>query len=128
MNQSPEDAVGPHSELLLGLASQLRRRNVEQSVAFKDVFNAHQGLLHVNEKLRQQTLEQDKVTHESRCADGPLSLHSHKVQRGLHLHERRSSTARVALLLWESASSSRDRKGVVFAFFAVNISGTSGCC
>lgn len=28
---------------------------------FKDVFTAHQGLLHINEKLRQQTLEQDKV-------------------------------------------------------------------
>lgn len=50
-----------HAELLRGLASKLRRRNLEQTAAFKDAFIAHQGLLNLNEKLRQQTLDQDKV-------------------------------------------------------------------
>lgn len=52
---------GGHAELLRGLASKLRRRNLEQTTAFKDAFIAHQGLLNLNEKLRQQTLDQDKV-------------------------------------------------------------------
>ena len=54
-------AAERHAKLLRSLASKLRHRNSEQSSAFKDVFNAHQGLLHLNEKLRQQTLQQDKV-------------------------------------------------------------------
>lgn len=50
-----------HKELLRSLASKLARRNLEESVPFKDVFLAHQGLLHINEKLTQQMLQQDKV-------------------------------------------------------------------
>lgn len=49
-------------ELLEGLLRQLRARNLEQTWPFKDVFNSHQGLLTLNEKLRQQTLDQDKVS------------------------------------------------------------------
>lgn len=50
-----------NTELLRELTKKLRRRNVEQTVAFRDVFMAHEGLLQLNAKLRQQTLEQDKV-------------------------------------------------------------------
>ncbi|CBN80137.1 conserved unknown protein [Ectocarpus siliculosus] len=49
-----------HKGLLRSLASKLARRNLEESVPFKDVFLAHQGLLHINEKLTQQMLQQDK--------------------------------------------------------------------
>lgn len=62
MIRSGEDG---HMDLLRGLAAQLRHRNAQQSWAFKDVFNAHQGLLGLNEKLRQQTLDQDKVTRQA---------------------------------------------------------------
>lgn len=55
-----------HAELLRGLASKLRGRNLEQTAAFKDVFYAHQGLLNLNVKLRQQTLDQDKVGRPDR--------------------------------------------------------------
>lgn len=62
MSQSSKaTAAERHAKLLRSLASKLRHRNSEQSSAFKDVFTAHQGLLHLNEKLRQQTLQQDKV-------------------------------------------------------------------
>ena len=73
-------AAQRHARLLQSLASKLRHRNAEIS-AFKDVFTAHQGLLHINEKLRQQTLQQDKVPtylqlgrnlhSRQRCAVGP---------------------------------------------------------
>lgn len=56
----PSDANGD-TELLRHLTKKLRRRNAEQTVAFKDVFMAHEGLLQLNAKLKQQTLEQDKV-------------------------------------------------------------------
>ncbi|CAM9264942.1 unnamed protein product [Ascophyllum nodosum] len=46
--------------LLRELALKLRRRNAEQTVAFRDVFKAHEGLLQLNAKLRQQTVDQDK--------------------------------------------------------------------
>ncbi|CAN0227374.1 unnamed protein product [Pylaiella littoralis] len=49
-----------HAKLLRSLAWKLRCRNLQQSSAFKDVYSAHGGLLHINEKLRQQTLQQDK--------------------------------------------------------------------
>lgn len=75
MSQSSKAAAAErHAKLLRSLASKLRHRNSEQSSAFKDVFSAHQGLLHLNEKLRQQTLQQDKVLsivlrfcHEPAC-------------------------------------------------------------
>lgn len=54
-----------HMALLHTLASKLRRRNLSQTVAFKDVYAAHQGVIYLNEKLRQQTLDQDKVRWES---------------------------------------------------------------
>eukprot|EP00903_Cladosiphon_okamuranus_P021611 g19872.t1 len=57
---STASAAERHAKLLRSLASKLRHRNSEQSSAFKDVFTAHQGLLLFNEKLRQQTLQQDK--------------------------------------------------------------------
>lgn len=50
-----------HAELLQSLLGKLRVRNAEQTLAFKDVFKSHQGLLTLNEMLRQQTLDQDKV-------------------------------------------------------------------
>lgn len=58
MDPSDRDS---NTELLRELATKLRRRNAEQTVAFRDVFMAHEGLLQLNAKLRQQTLEQDKV-------------------------------------------------------------------
>lgn len=59
-------AIERHAGLLRDLASKLRCRNLEQTVAFKDAFNAHQGLLNLTEKLRQQTLDQDKVGRPTR--------------------------------------------------------------
>lgn len=64
-------SVDGREELLEDLARKLRRRNVEQTWAFKDVFAAHQGLLHLNEKLRQQTLDQDKVSVTSMLDTSP---------------------------------------------------------
>lgn len=61
MKEDEINAVDGREELLRGLARKLRRRNVEQTWAFKDVFAANQGLLNLNEKLRQQTLDQDKA-------------------------------------------------------------------
>lgn len=75
MSQSSKAAAAErHAKLLRSLASKLRHRNSEQSSAFKDVFSAHQGLLHLNEKLRQQTLQQDKVL--STCLGSVMSQHA----------------------------------------------------
>lgn len=60
MKMRSNSSIG-HAELFRGLAAQLRQRNAEQTWAFKDVFTSHEGLLRLNEKLRQQTLDQDKV-------------------------------------------------------------------
>lgn len=69
MSQGGVAAVGSdsHAKLLRNLAWKLRCRNLQQSSAFKDVFSAHSGLLHINEKLRQQTLQQDKVWRGLTC-------------------------------------------------------------
>lgn len=58
---STATAAERNAKLLRSLSSKLRHRNEEQCSAFKDVFISHQGLLLINEKLRQQTLQQDKV-------------------------------------------------------------------
>lgn len=50
-----------YAELLRALLFQLKVRNAEETWAFKDVFNSHRGLLTLNEKLMQQTVDQDKV-------------------------------------------------------------------
>lgn len=72
--RSTASAAERHANLLRSLASKLRHRNSEQSSAFKDVFTAHQGLLHINEKLRQQTLQQDKVRRVGSATDPQQSL------------------------------------------------------
>lgn len=63
-------AAQRHTRLLQSLVSKLRDRNAE-ILPFKDVFISHQGLLHINEKLRQQTLQQDKVRHRTIAGERP---------------------------------------------------------
>lgn len=65
------DLQEEHGALLHCLLGKLKVRNAEQTWAFKDVFTSHQVLLTLNEMMRQQTLDQDKV---DACVD--TSVHS----------------------------------------------------
>lgn len=61
-------------ELLRGLKEQLRWRNAAETLPFKDVFESHQSLVTINEKLREQTVDQDKVIHWQQSCEIPFPL------------------------------------------------------
>ena len=75
--------------LLRELALKLRRRNAEQTVAFRDVFKAHEGLLQLNAKLTQQTVDQDKVNLLDNALEQAADLHTFRVVERTKVFENR---------------------------------------